>query len=107
MVHRENASIKAGPGRADADRMDATLLARRTAASDHTRKPARPPLVARLPRTCGLRRRTALGLLIAGPMALATSLAVLAMVVAAPTLPGHLFGAVIGAACAAATVWWL
>jgi len=40
-------------------------------------------------------------------MAPGTSFALLLMGVAAPTLSGRLFGAVVGAACTTATIWWL
>jgi hypothetical protein len=87
--------------------MGATLLAKRKAASTRTRPPAGPELEVRLPRSVALRRRTVLGALVLGPMAVGTSFAMLLLVIAAPTLAGQLFGAVVGTACATATIWWL
>jgi hypothetical protein len=104
---QQSRPIKLAAGRADSECMDVTLPAKRTAAAIGTRPPARPEFVVRLPRTRALRRRTALGVLVVGPMALGTSVALLLMVVAAPTLSGRLFGAVVGAACTTATIWWL
>lgn len=87
--------------------MDATLPAERTTATTRPLGAAQPQLQVCLPRTRALRWRAALGALIVGPMALGTSLALLLMVTAAPTVAGRLFGLTVGAACTAATVWWL
>ncbi|MDP1849193.1 MAG: hypothetical protein Q8K79_15490 [Solirubrobacteraceae bacterium] len=86
--------------------MDAGSLAERI----ETPAPAKGPaawLAVRMPRTRALRWRTALAVVIVAPMALGTSFAFLLMVTRAPTLAGQLFGAIVGAACSAATAWWL
>jgi hypothetical protein len=84
--------------------MDAPLLAKPEAATAPGPSLGRPRLVMRLPRTRAVRRRTALGALILGPMALGVSFALLLMVVAVPTIAGQLFGAVVGPSAAAATL---
>jgi hypothetical protein len=83
--------------------MNATPLATRSASAQRTPPPVAAELVARLPRPRALRVRTALGALLLGPPALGTSFALLAIVVAAPTLAGRLFGPIVGAAC---TAFW-
>jgi hypothetical protein len=104
---RRGRPIKIVAGRADVPRMDATLLVKEEAAPAPAQTPARRKVVVRLPRAHGLRRRTALRAAVIGPAALGTSYAVLLIAVAVSAPAGRFVGALVGATCAAATVWWL